>query len=244
MTNTVLMRLSALMLATSFALAAPARAQAPAAASGNVQDFSQAEKLLLMSPQFAKLKLPAKIGYHFHQASTLKDEPNFDDRVTISIEALAKGGGCCKASGEFLSGPRRLSLPEVEQAEGNPVTLYFLERDIREMNRRTKGSASYFRKRLRMALYEAATVSDIEVQYRGKTVPARQILIRPYRDDPNKDRFTQLATKQYVFVLSDAVPGTVVSIRSGVAGADGAPPVLDEELLIDGAQAPAWPAPG
>lgn len=249
MTNTALMRLSALMLATSFALAAPARAQAPAAASANAQvaqgaqDYSQAERLLLMSPQFVRIKPPLKIGYQFHQASTLKDDPSFDDRVTLTLTPLAKGR-CCKASGEFLSGARRLALPEVEQVEGNPVTMFFLERDIREMNRRTKGSASYFRKRLRMALYEGATVSDIQVTYRGKVVAARQILIRPYLDDPNKDRFSQLAGKQYVFVLSESVPGTVVSIRSGVAGVDGAPPVLDEELLIDGAQAPAWPAPG
>jgi hypothetical protein len=223
----------------------PARAQdtAAPAASGNAQDYSQAERLLLMSPQFARIKPPLKIGYQFHQTSTLKDDASFDDRVTLTLTPLAKGR-CCKASGEFLSGARRLALPEVEQVEGNPVTMFFLERDIREMNRRTKGSASYFRKRLRMALYEGATVSDIQVSYRGKVVAARQILIRPYLDDPNKDRFSQLAGKQYVFVLSDAVPGTVVSIRSGVAGVDGAPPVLDEELLIDGAQAPAWPAPG
>ncbi|RZS52215.1 hypothetical protein [Sphaerotilus mobilis] len=242
MTRTTMFRLFAL-LSTSFALAGLAWSQAPVAASGNAQDFSQAERLLLMSPQFAGIKPPMKIGYQFHLTSTLKDEIAFDDRVTLTLSPLAKGR-CCKASGEFLTGARRLALPEVEQVEGNPVTLFFLERDIREMNRRTKGSASYFRKRLRMALYEAATVSDLQVSYRGKMVAARQIVIRPYADDPNKDRFSQLAAKQYVFVLSDAVPGTIVSIRSGVAGADGAPAVLDEELLIDGARSPAWPAPG
>ncbi len=239
--------LLAVLTASTLWLAAPVWSQgvpagAAEAASGNAQDFSPAEKLLLMSPQFNGIKPPLKLGYRFHLASTLKDEASFDDRVTVALTPLDKGR-CCKASGEFLTGPRRLALPEVEQAEGNPVTLFFLERDIREMNRRTKGSVSYFRKRLRMALYEGATVSDVEVQYRGKAVAARQILIRPYANDPNRERFSQLAAKQYVFVLSDAVPGTVVSIRSGVAGADGGTPVLDEELLIDGAQPPAWPAP-
>ncbi|MDP4302765.1 hypothetical protein [Leptothrix discophora] len=238
---------AATLVLPASAQTASAQTAAPTAASGQAQDFSQAERLLLMTPQFKGIKPPLKLGYRYRLTGTLKDETAFEDRVTVSLTALAQGR-CCKASGEFLSGPRRLGLPEVEQAEGNPVTLFFLERDIREMNRRTKGSASYFRKRLRMALYESATVSDIEVQYRGKTVAGRQIVIRPYADDPNKDRFSQLARKQYVFVLSDAVPGTVVSIRSGVAGTDGGPnggpTLLDEELLLDGAQPPAWPAPG
>ena len=44
----------------------------------------------------------------------------------------------------------------------------------------------------------------------------KEILIKPYQDDPNRARFEQFTRKQYVFVLSDAVPGGVATIRSTV----------------------------
>lgn len=222
-----------LIAATLSAL--PGRAEAQT----GKQDFSPAERLLLMSPQLGAIQPPSTLTYRFRKTGTLEEA--FDDRVGVKLERQADGR-CCKASGEFLSGQRRLSLAEVEQAEGNPVIVYYLEHDIRAMQRRTKGSANYFRKRIRMALYDGASITDVKLTYRGKAIDAQAITIRPYRDDPNRARFAQLADKRYVFVLSDAVPGSVVSIRS-TAPADGsAAALIDEELLLDGAEAPAVPA--
>ena len=132
-----------------------------------------------------------------------------------------------------MSGSRRLALPEVESAQGNPVILYFLERDIREMQRLTKGQPNYFRKRIRMAVYQGATMTEASVSYRGRSVAARQITVAPYVDDPLRTRFEKLAGKRYVFTLSDQVPGGVVSIRSQVDGT-GAPPLLVEEMTLEG----------
>ena len=78
----------------------------------------------------------------------------------------------------------------------------------------------------------------MNVRYRGKPVAAREFTIDPYLDDPNRPRFEQLATKRYVFTLSDAVPGGVYRIHALVVDAAkgaAAPPLLTEELLIDGA---------
>jgi len=80
----------------------------------------------------------------------------------------------------------------------------------------------------------------VTLRYRGKAVAGQEFTISPYLDDPNRPRFEQLAGKRYVFTLSDAVPGGVYAIRALVVdaakGAD-APPLLAEELLIDGADA-------
>ena len=207
-----------------------------AAAQDKPQEFSRAERLLLMSPQLGAIKPPATLNYRFRKTGTL--EETFDDQVGVKLERQADGR-CCKASGEFLTGARRLDLAEIEQAEGNPVIVYYLEHDIRAMQRRTKGSANYFRKRIRMALYEGARITDLKLTYRGKPIDAQAITIEPYRDDPNRARFAQLALKRYVFVLSDAVPGSVVSIRSTAAAEGSTAPLIDEELLLDGAEAPA-----
>ena len=65
------------------------------------------------------------------------------------------------------------------------------------------------------------------------------MLIAPYADDPNRGRFEQYADKQYVFWLSDEVPGGVFGIASRMNAADaGAEPLIVEELYLEGATPP------
>jgi len=231
-TSTSSRRLAVALCAAAIALpGAAARAEEPA------KDFSAAERALFMTDQFAKLRPPTTLRYRFQRSGTL--EPGFDDKVSIALKAQATGR-CCDATGQFLSGERKVELPPVEGAAGNPVTLFFLERDVREMERLTKGKSNYFRKRIRMAIFQGAQQRAVTLQYRGKAVAGREFSITPYVDDPNRPRFEQLANKRYVFTLSDAVPGGVYGIRAVVVdpGKDAAaPPLLAEELLIDGASA-------
>lgn len=218
---TALLRTAAILL---LVLAAwPARA---------AEDFSAAERALFLTNHLATLKPPMTLRYSFRKSGSL--EAGFEDRVAVHLKPQADGA-CCTASADFLEGPRRLSLPEVEAAQGNPVILYFLERDIREMNRLTKGQAAYFRKRIRMAVYQGATLQETSVGYAGKSVAAKQYTVAPYVDDPLRPRFEKLAGKTYVFTLSDAVPGGVYSIRARVDGPTADAPLLVEEMLVDGA---------
>ncbi len=204
-------------------------------------DFSPAERALFMNPQLGGLKPPLTLHFGYRKLGTL--EAGFDDDVSVSLSANSDGT-CCSASAEFLHGERRLLLPDVESGQGNPAILYFLERDIREMQRLTKGQANYFRKRIRMAVYQGATLRPVQVAWAGKPVDAQEIVIRPYLDDPLRERFAQLAGKEYLFTLSDAVPGGVLSLRSRVAGSTpGAAPLLGEEMTLQSAEAtPAMPA--
>ncbi len=198
------------------------------------EDYSPAERALFMTNHLASTKPPTTLRYSFSHAGS--EDAAFEDKVAVKLKAAA-GGKCCAAEAEFLTGARKLALPEVEQAEGNPALLYFLERDVREMNRLTKGQQNYFRKRIRMAVYQGATIQDVTVSYQGKSVPAREISIAPYTDDPLRARFEKYAGKTYVFTLSDAVPGGVVAIRTRVAGASpDAAPLIADELVLDGAQ--------
>jgi hypothetical protein len=193
-------------------------------------DISAAERALFMTNHLAALPAPAKLQYTFRKSGSL--EPGFEDRATVNWQAKP-GAACCTASTEFMSGPRRVQLPEMDAAQGNPVILYFLERDIREMQRLTGGKPNYFRKRIRMALAQGASMHKVVVNYQGHSVEASEFVISPYLDDPLRARFEKLATKSYVFTLSSEVPGGVVSIETQVAGAANAP-LLREELTLDG----------
>lgn len=194
-------------------------------------EFSAAEQALFLSDHLSSLKPSTTLHYRFRKGGSL--EAGFDDSAAIALTAQPDGK-CCAAAAEFLSGNRRLALPGIEAAQGNPAILFFLERDIREMQRLTKGQPNYFRKRIRIAVAEAATIRDVTLPFQGRNVAAREISITPYTDDPLRARFEQLVNKRYVFTLSDAVPGGVLSIRTQVdAPAAGTPPLLAEEMALD-----------
>jgi hypothetical protein len=193
------------------------------------KDYSAAERAIFMSNHLANVTPPETLHYRYVKAGSM--EPGFEDRVTLELTARADGT-CCAAHAEFLSSTRRLALPDIEAAVGNPVLLYFLERDIREMSRLTRGQQNYFRKRIRMAIYQAAELREAKLPYRGKNVAARQFIIAPYVDDPLRERFAKLAGKRYTFTLSDAVPGGVVAVATQVDAEGGAPPLWTEEMTL------------
>ena len=197
-------------------------------------DFSAAEQAIFIENHLGKLKPPLTLQYRYRKTGTL--EGAFDDKVDVMLKAR-DDGSCCAASAQFLTGPRAMRQPEMDGVEGNPVVLYFLERDIHEMQRLTKGKANYFRKRIRMAIYQGATIHAVTLPYRGHPIEAQEISISPYLDDPNRSRYQDLANKQYVFLLSKAVPGGIYGIRSRIDGKSAdVPPLIVEELLIEGAE--------
>lgn len=198
------------------------------------KDFSPAERALFMSDHLRNMKPPSTLRYAFRKSGALED--GFEDTVTVALTPQPNGT-CCAGTGEFLTGARRMQMPEVDNATGNPVIMYFLERDVREMNRLTKGSQSHFRKRLRMAIYNGASVKKVSLPYRGRTIEGQEVSVSPFLDDPNRPRYEKFAGKHYQFMLSDAVPGGVHSIRTQIGSASAeAPPLLVEELLAEGAE--------
>lgn len=183
--------------------------------------FSEAERLLFTEDHFKSVTKATRLDYEYRRRGSLEAE--FVDSVRVAVAAKNRTGGR-DVRVDFLTGPRRMELPEVKDAEGNPLVLYFLEREVREMNRLTGGSINYYRKRIRMTLAEAAQVKAVELDVGGKKVPARAILLAPYREDPARPRYEKFAEKTFVLTLSDQVPGGIVEMRSEllqpVAGAE------------------------
>ena len=199
-------------------------------------DFSAAEQALFLGTPLATLRPPQTLDYTFRKSGTL--EAPFDDTVKLDLKAQPDGR-CCAVSTRFFSGDRTLKQPEVDNAQGNPAVMYFLERDIREMQRLTGGQPNYFRKRIRMAVYQGATQRELKLPYRGTPVVVREFAIAPYVDDPNRPRFQKLAGKRYAFYVSDAVPGGLYAIRTRVDGAEpNAAPLVLEEMLVEGGESP------
>ena len=219
--------------------AAPAPAPAPTAEAAKPAEpakaddrYSDAEKLLFETEHLKKFTKPAKLHYSFVKSGTL--EQSFQDDVEISIDKVKPDGGK-NVTAEFLSGSNKINYPPIEEAKSNPVVLYFLERDIREMQRLTGGKTPYFRKRIRIALADHAEVHPVKFFFDGKEVEGKEIKIAPYVNDELKERLGKYVGKYYLFTLSDKIPGDVYRLRSvtpdNQSGGSGKEQPLIEETL-------------
>ncbi|GAC1631074.1 MAG: hypothetical protein NVS9B10_24130 [Nevskia sp.] len=203
-----------------------------AAVAGN--EYSIAEKRVFLDEHLKNVKDSATINYAFHQHAE-KAEDSFDDVAKVTVSKSGKGKK--SATVEYLSGARSVSLPDIGDATANPVILYFLEMDVRDMHRLVGGQEAYFRKRIRLALVDKATVKPVTVRYRGHSVAASEVRITPYVDDPLKERFGKFSNKSYTFTISDKVPGGVYEIRTQVddpdASAAKAAPLMKTVLSLE-----------
>jgi hypothetical protein len=212
-----------LLCLTASAAAAPANTASP---------ISEAEQRLFLDPHLANLPDKATVSYDFSKTGAL--EPAFEDHARLEVEKTAAGR---HAHVDYLTGKNALVLPDVDSATGNPVILSFLERDVREMERRFGGRASYFRNRVRLALAERAQVEPVTLELQGRPVDAVRISIHPYEGDPMQARFPGFVGKVYVFTISSQVPGMVYEMRTEVRDRHAPPeatPLVVEQLVYAG----------
>jgi len=215
---------AAVALATAaLALAGPLRAADPS-------EFSAAETKLFVDDHLRSVPASTTLEYTYTKRGSLEDP--IDDVAHVIVGPATAGGGH-SVKVQYLSGTRALELADIDAANANPVILYFLEHDIREMHRLTGGSTSYFRKRIRMALAEGGKVTAPKVDVGSHRVAATQIRIAPYRDDPARSRYERFADKIYVFTLSDEIPGKVVELHSEVLGSPAAAGAANEIVIAE-----------
>jgi hypothetical protein len=203
------------------------------------QAISNAEKHVFMTDHLKNVAPATTLHYQFTKSGSL--EAAFEDKVTIAVTAPATGPGKnCQV--DFLSGKNQFrGMPEtIENATGNPVILAFLERDLGEMKRITKGQPNYYRKRIRMSFAQKAEAKSIKVKVSGKDIAAKQIVLTPFEDDPARSRYEKFSNKSYTITLSDEVPGGVYKIHSRMvdrASKDAATaPMIEETLIFTGSK--------
>ncbi len=226
-----------LLLAAGGAFAAgPAAASAgPASAPGS--EIAPAERLLFMETHLKGVQPQTELDYAVDRSG-----PPAKEKDTVRVLVTSPGNINDDASVTDHGG--KVDLPGGLPC--NPVILYFLERDIAEMEQLTGGQRRYFQRRVRLALAANPSITPVTRDAAGQKVPARQIVIQPYLDDPNASRFPDYIGKRYTFVMSDAVPGQVLMIRTDVPGAnnDFAHPRQSESLTYTGAMHSIAPPPG
>lgn len=205
----------------------------PARAEESPPPMSPAQIALFETPHLASIRNPLWLDYTFRREES--GRPDVTDRISLEIRSV-KEDGRHDVYPEFLTGERRIAYPPALGFLGNPLLLFALDRDTRELSAATGGSTNWFRGRFRMALLNHATLQHSQVPAVGQAAPveATRIEVTPFDNERRAGRFQTL---HYVFTLSDAVPGGIVEIRSTVSGAPDVPEIV-ESITFAGVRAP------
>lgn len=212
-----------------------------AAAADPDQDarpLSAAQVALFETPHLRNVTRPETLSYRFLRAGP----GGFDDTVAVHVDRV-NADGTKDLSFDYLTGERRVAMPQIGGFRGNPLLVEVLQRDVDDMKDAVGISAAFFRNRIREAFVDQATVVDATAHADGRDVPARRITIQPYAHVDRLDRIKSLQAKTYSFLLSDEVPGMIAEIDIETpADAAMQAPAMSEKIVFDQAQ-PATAAP-
>lgn len=148
----------------------------------------------------------------YDQTASLQSVPDLTSFETGQVKITSAPDDMVTMSFHKKAGERRLG--QFPQSVGNPLFMYFIETVIRDMARATGGSPFYIRNRVKAALVEGADVTQMDISFGGQPVLAQQIIMRPFVDDPNKDRMQGFETLTITVTVSDAVLGWYVTLEA------------------------------
>lgn len=197
-------------------------------------EFSPAETKLWMMQHLDNIEKPARLYYAFSKTGSF--EEGFTDSVYLDILEI-NSDGSKNANLTFFTAEHQQRVANEDNLtniNGNPVLGVYLQGDVFEMNRLTEGSWRYFQKRIKLSIAEAATVEPISFQFEGKEIVGELITLTPYVDDPRRRNFEKFANKQYQFILSDMVPGTLYQIKTVILDKSNPDngPLIEETLTL------------
>ena len=180
------------------------------------EEITKAETLLFLDNHLSEIKSSTQFSYNIQSVGKLAKEAS--DIINVLLEYDKK---MISAYAELASGKSVKYLSIVKYPQNNPIILYFLERDILEMQRLTKGQPNYFRKRIRTALAEGPRIKKINRMFKGKNISALTFTIKPYatdplRNSPGRAKYKKYSKKTYTFVLSREVPGHLLEITTNI----------------------------
>jgi hypothetical protein len=112
-------------------------------------------------------------------------------------------------------------LGSFDAAIGNPIGMMFLEQTVNSLAQATGGSPFYLRNRFREALGGPGEVEAVTADWDGGEVPATEVALRPFAEDPNRARLGRFADLEIRVVVSEAVPGWYLSLSAEAPEAEG-----------------------
>jgi len=202
----------------------------PAAGDPDARPLSAAQIALFETPHLKNIEHPGMLEYRYQRAGA----GGFTDRIAERVEKIHPDG--TKYVGfDFLTGEHHVFFPAVDNFQGNPLLMLFLEHDVREMRDAIGVTATHCRNRIRQAFIDRARIADIAVTVDDKSVPARRITLQPFVDDPRFADVPEIRDKTYTFVVADQIPGMLAELSAEQpANQQTGAPALSERITFAG----------
>ncbi len=194
---------------------------------------SEATDLLFQDDQLADVASGATLRYdHRREVNLGADLPPIEEgAVTLTFEEGE--GGKRSALVRMSEGKRQRLLDPFPGRAGNPVLMVFLESSLRSMAKLTGGSPFYIRNRIKDALRAGGAVDQVEASLDGASVAAQEVRLRPFEDDPNRDRMGAFADLEISFVVSQAAPGGFLRFAAETPEDAEGQVAYREEMILD-----------
>jgi hypothetical protein len=112
-------------------------------------------------------------------------------------------------------------LAEFRGTTGNPIALLFIESVVSRISQASASNPFYLRKRINEAMQGRRDERPVSAGHGGANVAAQEVTLRPFEGDQHAQGLGVFAALELTFLLSDAVPGGLVSLRATVGEAPG-----------------------
>lgn len=209
-------------------------ADAPAPTMANTTNPPNAQDLLFDQAQMKNVAPGSTLSYAYLRRSGIAKAP-FGPPLNDSIRLNVEPGAAAENRNirvEMFSGANRFPAGPFEDMPGNPVMTLFLEHHLTTLSRVLSANSRYIKNAIRKALREEATVTPVQIDFKGRKVDAWRIETQPFVNDRMKDRMRGMSNLTYTFVTSAAVPGELVSIEARSKNEEGGE-LLEESLSYD-----------
>lgn len=216
------------LIATSFLVLSAMNASA-------VTGFSDINNELFDKAHLKNILEPVTLHYKYKKQSFIDGDR--EDTIDVEITNI-RNTGRRDTHFEFFTGEHNRPYLDRDNQQGNGVFVLYLEYDIRELDRLTGGDWAYFQRKIRWALAKGAKAEEVEIEFEGEKIQARQYTIQPFINDPKNERYSLYASKYYIFTLSEEIPGEIYQIRTivpdGKTWQEGDEVITEETLTFVG----------
>ena len=157
-----------------------------------IKEMSSAKIALFIDEHLKTITEPSRIYYKFSKESTRED--SFTGNVVLNIVKV-EDDNTKHITFRYLKGRNKVRFPPQIGAKGNPVFMLFFERDARDMQRLTGGTALFFRSRIRHTI-APTEIKHVELEFQGDKFSGKQISFQPFLETKLKNRVSRYKTKK------------------------------------------------
>lgn len=216
------------------ALAACALMVSPAFAE-EVAGVSRSSQLIFDPPHLELVQKGSEVTYKFERK--VSDEklagPAYIDEIRLGVFKVTADGKR-DVSLQVFSGDRARAPWSETGMTGNPLLLWYLDQCINQFRAVAGGDRDFLKNTFKIALRDKSTFEEVKAQYDGKTIDAVRVSVVPFIDSKDAKKMRGFEKSKFSFLLSPAVPGYFLELKSDYQSTDANSPVVNEKINLVG----------